>query len=284
MTPDREWVVESWENLETRYRIKSVLYEEKTDFQHMLLVDSYQFGKMLLLDGIVQTTEKDEFCYHEMMTHVPILSHPDPGSVLIIGGGDGGILREVLKHSGIAKATMVEIDPTVVEFSKKHLPAISNGAFEDPRTELVFADGAAFIKETHHKYDIAIVDSPDPIGPAQILFGKAFYSNMQHVLNPGGIMVRQTGSLHLQEEEQKQAYHMLSDIFAHAAFYVYSVPTYVGGLFSSIFCSDGIDPETTRLDALNKKYSDSSLNTKYYNPGIHLGALHIPRFFKDKIK
>ena len=284
MSADTNWVTESWENMETRYRIKSVLFEKKTEFQHMQLVDSHQFGKMLILDGIVQTTEKDEFYYHEMMTHVPILAHPNPSRVLIIGGGDGGILREVLKHPGVQKATLVEIDPSVVEFSNKYLPGISKGAFGEPRAELVFADGSDFIKETQNKYDIVIVDSPDPIGPAQVLFGKTFYSNLHQVMNPGAIMVRQTGSLHLQPAEQMQAYKILQNIFTYSAFYVYPVPTYVGGLFSSVFCSDGIQPETFNYESLDRKYADTPLNTKYYNPGIHRGAFHIPSFFKDNLK
>ena len=283
MTVDAQWVGETWENIETRYRIKAVLYEEKTDFQHMQLVESVQFGKMLLLDGIVQTTEKDEFYYHEMMAHVPVLSHPDPKQVLIIGGGDGGVLREVLKHPGVEKATMVEIDPTVVAFSRKYLPGISNGAFDDPRTDLVYADGAAYIRKTPERYDVAIVDSPDPIGPAQVLFGKAFYADIDCILNPGGVMVRQTGSLCLQPEEQIQAYKILKDIFTHTHFYVYSVPTYVGGLFSSVFCAKSVNPDGFSIDAIKDKYVNAGIVTRYYNPGIHMGAFHLPGFFKDRL-
>jgi spermidine synthase len=284
MTKALEWVTESWENLETRYRIKSVLYEQKTEFQHMLLVESFQFGKMLVLDGVVQTTEKDEFYYHEMMAHVPIMTHPDPGRVLIIGGGDGGVLREALRHARVQKVTVVEIDPAVVAFSKKHLPKISDGAFEDERTDLVFADGASFIQQTKNKYDVVIVDSPDPVGPAQVLFRSAFYKDLLNVMHPGGIMVRQTGSLHLQQGEQKQAHDILKKMFAHVGFFVFTVPTYVGGLFSGVFCANNIDPLRITYEKLNQRMMDMGLNTQYYNAGIHLGSFHVPRFFKDQLK
>ena len=284
MTENPEWVTESWGTIETRYRVKSVLYEQKTAFQNLLLVDTCEYGKMLLLDGFVQTTEKDEFYYHEMMSHVPVLAHPNPREILIIGGGDGGVLREMLKHSNVQKVTVVEIDPAVVEFSKKHLPEISKGAFEDPRSDLVFADGAAFIKETKSKYDIVVVDSSDPVGPAQILFSSAFYNDLYKVMKPGGIMVRQTGSIQIQPGEQKQAYDILTEIFAYVGFYLFPVPTYVGGLFSAVFCSDGVNPATSVYEQLYKKTVDARLITRYYNPGIHIGAFHLPNFFKDRLK
>lgn len=283
MINDGQWVSEKWENVETLYRVKAVLYEEKTGFQHMMVVDSHQYGKMLLLDGIVQTTEKDEFIYHEMMVHVPMLSHPDPQKVLIIGGGDGGVLREVLRHPSVKKAVMVEIDPKVVDFSKKYFPTISDGAFSDRRTELVFEDGAAFVENTNETYDLVIVDSPDPVGPAKVLFAEKFYKDVAGLMNDNAIMVRQTGSLHMQAEEQRRAHAVLKRIFVHHAFYVYTVPTYVGGLFSSIFCSNGIDPKQTSHDMLREKMQGISLDTKYYNPGIHVGAFSLPEFFKGEL-
>ena len=145
MIEKMDWIYEKWENVHVSYKVKEIIKEMETDFQHLLLVDTFQYGKMLLLDGIVQTTEKDEFIYNEMMTHVPLTSHPNPSKVLIIGGGDGGVLREVLKHDAVDRATMVEIDPMVIDFCKKHLPSLSDGAFDDSRTELVIDDGFAFV-------------------------------------------------------------------------------------------------------------------------------------------
>ncbi|MGA8181956.1 MAG: polyamine aminopropyltransferase [Desulfobacterales bacterium] len=284
MTQHVQWVKEKWKNIETRYRIKRVLYEENGEFQHIQLVDTHEYGKMLLLDGIVQTTEKDEFFYHEMMVHVPMLAHPDPKQVLIIGGGDGGILREVLRHPQVEKTVMVEIDSNVVDFSKKYLPSINNGAFEDKRAKIIFADGAGYVEKTDDAYDVVIVDSPDPIGPAQVLFSEKFYVQVHQRLNSNGIMVRQTGSLQIQADEQKQAHKVLRNIFTHVAFYVYCVPTYIGGLFSSVFCSESINPKNIRSDEIQTKVNEVSLETTYYNPGIHIGSFHLPQFFKNRLK
>ena len=284
MTEQVQWVSEKWKNVETRYRIKAFLYEEKSEFQHIQLVDTHEYGKMLLLDGIVQTTEKEEFFYHEMMVHIPMLSHPVPKQVLIIGGGDGGVLREVLRHPQVEKAVMVEIDSNVVDFSKKYLPSINSGAFENKRAELVFADGAEYVEKTGGTYDVIIVDSPDPVGPARVLFSEKFYFHLHQRLNPEGIMVCQTGSLQIQADEQKQAYKVLKNIFTYVSFYVYCVPTYIGGLFSSVFCSANINPKNIRYDEIQNKVNDISLETTYYNPGIHIGSFHLPEFFKNRIK
>lgn len=279
-----KWVTEKWANVETRYRIKSVLHEEKTGFQHLLLADSCEYGRMLLLDGIVQTTEKDEFIYHEMMVHVPMLSHPAPRKVLIIGGGDGGILRETLRYRSVEKVALVEIDPRVIDLSRQYLPGISKNAFDDRRAEVIIADGAAYVRETKERFDVVIVDSSDPIGPAVILFSEEFYSNILGIMNPSGIMVRQTGSIHMQAPEQRESFQLLKKIFRHAALYVYAVPTYTGGLFSSIFCSDVINPTELVQDTLQERLSGNPIETLYYNPGIHLGAFSIPDFLKDRLQ
>ena len=273
-----EWVEEKWPEVQTRYRVKSVLYDEMSEYQHLLLVDTCSYGKMLLLDGIVQVTEKDEFIYHEMMVHVPMLSHQAPRKVFIIGGGDGGILREVLRYKSVEKVTIVEIDPTVIRLCKEFLPDLNKGSFDDSRTNLVIADGARYIRETKDRFDVIIIDSPDPIGPANILFSEEFYRNIWKVTNSTGIMVRQTGSVHMQSEEQESAFGLLSGLFNHTAFYFYTVPTYVGGLFSTIFCSDRIDPLGVTNKKLQRQILKNSIDTLYYNPGIHIGAFYIPKF------
>jgi len=279
-----QWIHENWENVEVRYRTKKFLKEMQTEFQHLLLVDTFEYGNMLLLDGIVQTTEKDEFVYHEMMAHIPLFSHPSPRKVLIVGGGDGGVLREVLKHESVEKATLVEIDPLVVDFCKEHLPSISNGAFDDRRTEVIIADGAEYLQDTSNQYDIIIVDSPDPIGPARILFSKSFYDSIAKAMKPGGIMVRQTGSVELQAQEQTRANRFLKEIFAYTSFYVYTVPTYVGGLFSTVFCSFTIDPKTVDRKTIEKRFDTNTFQTKYYTPWIHIGAFHIPPFMEEILR
>jgi len=284
MRRDIKYVVEKWDNVEARYRVKKLLYEEKTGLQHIQLVDTYAYGKMLLLDGIVQTTEKDEFIYHEMMVHVPMISHPNPEKILIIGGGDGGILREVLRHSSVKKVFMVEIDSGVIDLCKQHLPEICNQAFEDKRTEVVINDGSEYVRNTSEKFDVVIIDSPDPVGPAQVLFSREFYSNIQKLLNDSGIMVRQTGSISIQPNEQTDAYKILYRIFSHTNFYLYAVPTYIGGLFSTIFCSDCVNPMQINIGQLQKRFEKIGIDTMYYSPGIHSGSFHLPLFFKKGLK
>jgi spermidine synthase len=212
------------------------------------------------------------------------LSHPDPEKILIIGGGDGGVLREVIKHDRVVKATMVEIDPSVIEFCKKYLPSINNGAFMDKRSEIVIDDGAKFLKEAEADFDIIIVDSPDPIGPAQILFSEGFYRDIHRALKPGGIMVRQAGSVHLQEKEQLDAYELLKNIFQYTSFYAYTVPTYIGGLFSTVFCSDLVDPLKPALSELSEKFRKKNLVTQYYSPEQHYCAFRLPPFMERRYR
>ncbi len=277
------WVSEAWEDVEIRYRVKTLLHEEKTRFQELLLVDSYEYGRMLLLDGVVQTSEKDEFVYHEMMVHVPMLAHVNPKNVLIIGGGDGGILREILKYRSVEKATMVEIDPVVIDICRKYLPELSRGAFEDVRTQVVIEDGASYVRETDEQFDVIIVDSPDPLGPARILFSQEFYGDVNSIMAPDGIMVRQTGSIHMQRKEQEEACLRLSGLFQYASFYVYSVPTYVGGLFSTIFCSNVIDPLNLSREELYGRFDRNALKTRYYDPAVHVGAFCLPPFMRERL-
>lgn len=274
---------ETWENVTTRYKLKEKLHESNTPFQEMELVDTEEYGKMLLLDGIVQTTERDEFIYHEMMTHVGIFSHTSPQNVLIIGGGDGGILREVLKHKSVKKAVMVEIDDRVIEFSKKHLPTISDGAFGDKRAEVIIDDGAKFVKNTTDKFDVIIVDSPDPVGPAKVLFTKEFYIDISQCLTEDGIVTRQSGSTFMQPDEWFENQKLLSEIFEFNSPYVYSVPTYIGGFFCSLFSSNTYDPGKISLEGISGLFDKAGFCTSYYNPGIHFGAFQLPEYMKRRI-
>ncbi len=279
-------VTERWDlGLTTQYDVVDRLDSEATPFQALEIVETKMFGKMLLLDGVVQTTEHDEFLYHEMMVHVPMLAHGAAKRVLIIGGGDGGILREVLKHDCVEQAVMVEIDPAVPEFCARALPSLSTGAFDDPRAELIYADGAEWVAETDREFDVMIVDSTDPIGPGAILFEREFYQNSAHILDPAhGVFVRQSGSIWTQPDELPQCIALADEVFAHAAGYLYSVPTYVGGLFSSLFASHGISPEPD-LPALQTRFKRAALagDTRAYTPEIHFGAFALPPFLQDRI-
>jgi len=218
-----------------------------------------------------------------MMTHVPLCSHPAPRRVLIIGGGDGGILREVLRHPDVEEAVMVEIDGRVIDFCRKYLPTISNGAFDDPRAAIVIDDGAKYVKGSHDPFDVCIVDSPDPIGPARVLFQKDFYGNIARLLTDQGIFVRQTGSTFVQPAEQKETLQILREIYPFNALYVYAVPTYVGGFFSSSFSSRKIDPATVPAELIHKRFSKLVPGTSYYNPGLHLAAFQLPEYVKGNL-
>ncbi len=280
---EKKWAVEDFKSVVTRYEATEVLFEEKADFQHVQVVNTVQYGRMLLIDGIVQTTQADEFIYHEMMTHPPMLIHPAPKKVLVIGGGDGGILREALSHPEVEEITLVEIESTVIDLSKKYLPSISDGAFNDPKVRVVIDDGAKFVENPPEKYDVAVVDSPDPIGPAAILFSKGFYKNLHNALKDDGIMVRQSGSTFMQPEEQAQAFGIVKDIFRYCTLYVFNVPTYIGGLFSCVLGSKSIDPSKVDADRLSEGYKSLTRPTRYYNPDVHAGAFALPQYVRGNL-
>ena len=263
-------------------KIKEILYSGKTPFQRVQILDTEQFGKALILDGVVQTTEKDEFIYHEMMTHAPLFSHPNPKRVLVIGGGDGGIVREVLKHP-VEEVYLVEIDEQVITLSKKYLGAICKGVFRDSRTRVRVEDGAKFIMEQTNPFDIVIIDSTDPIGPAKALFSKKIYQTIKRILNPQGILVRQTGSTVFQPNEWVENYRQLKGFFSQVHPFVITVPTYIGGLFSLVFASNRINPFALDLAMLKARYGELQLKTRYYNPEIHQSCFWLPEYMKSRL-
>ncbi|MEM7171485.1 MAG: polyamine aminopropyltransferase, partial [Pseudomonadota bacterium] len=194
-----EWVEETLHgDFATRFRVDRVLYDSQTDHQRLVLFENQTFGRMLVLDNVIQTTERDEFIYHEMLAHLPILAHGAVRRVLIIGGGDGGMLEEVLKHETVEQVTMVEIDASVTDFAKEHLRVICQEAFEDPRTSLVIADGVDFVSACEDRFDLIIIDSTDPIGPGEVLCTESFYASCKACLADGGILVTQNGVPFLQ--------------------------------------------------------------------------------------
>ncbi|MEI7835142.1 MAG: polyamine aminopropyltransferase [Planctomycetota bacterium] len=276
------WVDENWESVVARYKVTKVLHESKSLFQNVRVVDTAHYGHMLVLDGMVQTTEKDEFIYHEMMAHVPLLTHPNPKRVLIIGGGDGGVLREVLRHPGVEKAVQVEIDKVVIDVSREFLPTINGGAFDDPRAEVIVDDGAKYMRECEEPFDVVIVDSSDPIGPAKVLFVQQFYNDVFHALGAQGIMTRQTGSSFMQPPELPEAYALGRNAFPHVTPYFMSVPTYIGGLFCGLMCSKKADPRLVTLDGLTARTAKLLGGPlRYYTPGLHMGALEIPGYIRE---
>lgn len=275
-----ETLYDGWQ---TVFNSEDVYFDSATDHQRLVIFKNPSFGRMMMLDGVTQTTEADEFIYHEMLSHVPILAHGRAKKVLIIGGGDGGMLREVLRHKTVEKCTMVEIDPSVVELAKEHLPNHSSGAFDDPRTHLVFADGAAFARDPDDQYDVMIVDSTDPIGPGEVLFQDTFYANTRHCLAPGGILVTQNGVPFLQPDELRNTIQHLSHLYADVGCYLASVPTYVGGPMAFGWAADDPKYRRTSEDTLTARFSKSGIETRYYTPAVHKAAFALPPYISDII-
>jgi spermidine synthase len=255
------------------------LFEAETDHQHLIIFDNPRFGRVMALDGVIQTTEADEFVYHEMMVHVPMNTHALPKRVLIIGGGDGGILREVLKHSTVESVTQVEIDRAVVDMCVEFFPNHSQGAFDDPRLNLVIDDGAAFIASNTATYDVIITDSTDPIGPGEVLFESTFYQGCANALTADGILVTQNGVPYMQGDEVTNTYRRWRSYFATRSFYLTPVPTYAGGAMAMGFASKSNVKSPDHATLLHRT---EQLNTlKYYTPEVHLGAFGLPKYVQD---
>jgi spermidine synthase len=278
---DQKFTETLYQGWQTDYRCDEVYFDSATDHQRLVIFKNPIFGRMMMLDGVTQTTEADEFIYHEMLAHVPILAHGDAKKVLIIGGGDGGMLREVLRHTSVELCTMVEIDPSVVELSKQYLPNHSAGAFDDPRTHLVFDDGAAFVKNPPHTYDIMIVDSTDPIGPGEVLFQDTFYANARRCLNPGGILVTQNGVPFMQPDEFKNTVTHLKHLFADASCYLATIPTYVGGPMAMGWATDNAELRHIDFDELDARFKSAEIKTRYYAPAVHKAAFALPGYVSD---
>jgi len=272
------------DDLRIKIRIDRILYDSRTEHQRLVLFESGTFGRVLTLDSVVQTTESDEFIYHEMMAHLPILAHGNARRVLIIGGGDGGMAEEVLKHRSVEAVTMVEIDDGVVEFSKKYLPDISKGAFDDARLSLVIADGAKFVAGTDERFDVAIIDSTDPIGPAEVLFTDAFYGNVKRCLNAGGVVATQNGVPFLQRNELTGTMAVFRKLFRDATCYLAAVPTYVGGPMAFGWGTDDESLRQVSEEELARRFAASGIATRYYTPAVHRAAFALPPYIQDIIR
>lgn len=278
------WITENLHETEgftTSFRADKVLFEENTGQQQLVIFENRFFGRMMTLDGATQVAERDEFIYHEMMTHVPILAHGSVKNVLVIGGGDGGILRECTRHASIEKITMVEIDPAVTGFAREHLPMVSAGAFDDPRLDLVFADGTKFVAESSGLYDVIIVDSTDPVGPGVVLFEEAFYRNAKARLAAGGVLVTQNGVPFLQPAELRSTMEKFRRLFACAHCYLATIPTYVGGPMAMGWGTDDEFLTAVTVETLQKRLKAANLRTRYYTPEVHKAAFALPRYVQD---
>ena len=277
---------ETWitERLHDHYaqslRVDEMLYDSKTEHQRLKVFQNGTFGRILTLDDVVQTTEGDNFIYHEMLTHVPILAHGAAKRMLIIGGGDGGMAREALRHASVEHVTMVEIDAGVVDFSKEYLPMLSQGAFDDPRLNLVINDGAAFMRETDQKFDVIVVDSTDPIGPGEVLFTNTFYGHAARALTDDGIIVTQNGVPFMQGEELTGTMRAFKTLFADHSCYLATIPTYAGGPMAFGWGSHSKSARTVSLADLEKRFAAAGIETDYYTPEVHKAAFALPGYVK----
>ncbi|WP_074013279.1 polyamine aminopropyltransferase [Candidatus Sodalis sp. SoCistrobi] len=265
------------------FTVDKVLYRETTGQQDLVIFENAALGRVMALDGVVQTTERDEFIYHEMMAHVPLIAHGAAKKVLIIGGGDGGMLREVSRHPGVEQITMVEIDAGVVTFCKQYLPRHNAGAFDDPRFTLVIADGVDFVCQSSDKFDVIISDCTDPIGPGESLFTSDFYQGCARCLNESGIFVAQNGVCFLQQDEAVNSHRKLGHYFSDVSFYQAAVPTYYGGIMTFAWASQ--NPALRQLDAgtLTARIDQIGLTCRYYNAAIHNGSFALPQYLLNAL-
>ena len=275
-----EWFTEKDEKgLQFSYKVKETLFEGKSSYQSVKVFDTETYGRMLVIDDFVMLTEADEFVYHEMIAHVPLCYHKNPKTVLVIGGGDGGTVREVLKHPSVEKVTLCEIDQLVVDASKKYFPQVA-GELENKRAEVFIGDGIEYIRQHKSAFDIILVDSTDPIGPGEGLFTKDFYKSVSEALKPGGIVALQSESPWYEPEFLQRIQDNVKGAFSHVKPYVGPVPTYPRGLWSWTMASND---ETNFAGLDSEKFSNISKGLKFLTQSLLKNIFDIPPFFKDKL-
>jgi spermidine synthase len=270
--------------LRMSYEVERVLYETQTEHQHLVLFEHRFFGKMLMLDGATQVTTADEFIYHEMMTHVPILAHGRAREVLIVGGGDCGIAEEVLKHKSVERLTQVEIDASVVEFSKEHFPEFTRPVLADKRFDLVIDDGMDYIARTERRFDVIIVDSTDPQGPGKVLFSRKFYAACRRCMRAGAVMVTQNGVPIFQAGELRSGVAKFRQLFKDGSCYVAAIPTYVGGHMAMGWATDNVRLRQASVATIAARYRKAGrFPTRYWTPEVHVAAFALPRFVAETV-
>ena len=255
-----------------RFQLRASLWEGRSEYQHVEIIDTVSFGRALVLDDALQTTQADEFLYHEPLVHVPLLAHPHPRRVLIVGGGDGGALRHALLHDTVVRAVQVEIDELVVTACQEWLPELAGGAFEHPRAELIIGDGLAYMRDVSEPFDVILVDSTDPVGPAEGLISEEFYRLAAGALAADGIFAMQTGSPLLMRDELDAAATRMRSVFPIVKTYLGHVPSYPGVLWSWTAGSKTLDPSEPR------RMPPPGL--RYYTPEVHRGAFALPGYLQ----
>ena len=276
-----DWLAEKlYDDWAQTFRVTKEVAQETSEFQHIRVVETARHGRVLLLDGVVQITEADEFVYQEMISHVPVIHHGSARRVLIIGAGDGGVLRRVLQHSVVERVTMVEIDEAVIRLSKAYLPKIAGDAWADQRAEVVVGDGISYVSEASAgSFDVIIVDSTDPAGPGEVLFTDSFYRDCARVLTPGGLLVNQCGVPFMQEAELRDTTALRRQVFRYASAYVAAVPTYVGGLMAlGVASNQPIRPIDPTELAERAVHSGILGKTRYWSPTVHAASFALPPY------
>lgn len=260
--------------LRLSFKIKETLANQQTSHQHLAILDTEAFGPMLVLDGLVMTTAADEYIYHEMISHPALFTHPCPRKVVVVGGGDGGAIREVLKHPEVEEVILAEIDGEVVAKAREYLPGIA-GVFNDPRVAIEIGDGLAFLEGQRGELDVVLVDSTEPIGASKGLFSQAFYAAVFNALKPDGLMVAQTESPFYNQDILLQAHRDIKATFPRVYTYLANIPTYPSGLWSFTLASKQHDP------FVHQRQPQAEFISKYYTPELHRSCFTLPRFVQD---
>ncbi|MCT6842716.1 polyamine aminopropyltransferase [Commensalibacter melissae] len=268
------------------FRADREIVHKKSLFQDIRIIENEEYGKVLFLDGVTQITEKDEFVYQEMLVHVPLLTHGNAKRVLIIGAGDGGVLRRVLQHQTVEKAVMVEIDGDVVALSKEFLPEISKDCWNDPRAEVIIGDGIQYVADApKESFDVIIVDSTDPIGVGEVLFTDDFYRNAARILTGDGLIVNQCGVPFMQAEELRETSLRRKKFFSYVSAYVAAVPTYVGGFMTLGIAGKKENQTNQTVDIIKQRAKVAKLEglTRYWSPDVHMASFCLPPYIKENL-
>ncbi len=282
-TKKERWISETFHpEWKVSFKADEVLHEVKTEHQHLVIFKNKSWGTTLVLDGVFQLTTHDEFIYHEMMAHVPLMALANPKRVLVVGGGDGGVLREVLKHPSVKKATLVEIDQSVIDMTLKYFPEVPGKTFDNPRADVVIADGLKYVAETSEKFDAIIVDSSEPIGPSAVLHTKEFFADCKRALKKDGVLITQNGLPFMLPEQLAGTTEIFASLFKKVGPYLCTQPCYFGGPFALNSATDDKDfykVKAKTLKARAKRRDISDL--KYWSPDLHVGSFALPGYAQD---
>lgn len=260
-------------------KIKASLYSNRSRYQQIDVFDSYDYGRVLVLDDCIMFTERDEFIYHESIAHIPLCSHPDPRDILVIGGGDGGAVREITKHKSVSRIDLVEIDEEVIKVSKQFFPTVSC-RLEDEKVNIIIDDGIEFVKGKKAAYDCILIDSTDPVGIAEELVSAGFYKDCAKALKENGLMVAQIGNLFYVPQQIKDIFARVKEIFPISRLFTVPIPGYSNFDWGFACGAKTFDPVINFQD---QRYNDARIATKYYNPDIHQRAFLLPNFIRELV-